>query len=150
MRNATTTLSIEQFAHNIGAAQRLTLQASKPFADAFASADAEQQRDLRVRWMVGHIGGKLDVTPTRAATIREAGKGAGIAKAHIDAINCAYSDFRHHVARKSTSASTAVKHNVVVSRVQKTALMDCLACFEGETLKAQVQALRAALATLEV
>ena len=103
-------LSIQEFAFQMGAAQRQTLAASSVFAKAYAGATPEQQRDLRIRWMVGHIMGGLACSEAQATKIREAGKGADVPAKHRAAIDRAYSDFRHHVARASTSAKGKAKN----------------------------------------
>lgn len=131
------TMSIQQFAFEIGAAQRKTLEASTPFAKAYAGAEPAQQRDLRIRWMIGHIMGGLACLESQAIKIREAGKGADVNPKHRAAIDRAYSDFRHHVARASTSAKGKTSNDQIEipAHILKLAKALATACAEYESAR---------------
>jgi hypothetical protein len=77
---------------------------SLPFHVAYKGGTPEQQRDLRVRWMCNHLRGSLSITLTQAETIREAGKGGSASKAHKQAIDRSYADFRYYVVRPAAKA----------------------------------------------
>lgn len=102
----TNTVTIEQYAFNLGALTTQLRENSLPFHTAYTKGDAVQQRDLRVRWMCNHLRGALNITLTQAETIRDAGKGGNASKAHKAAIDRAYSDFRYYVVRPVAKATT--------------------------------------------
>ena len=108
------TVSFEQYAYNLGKLTAQLRENSLPFHNAYVKADAEQQRDLRVRWMCHHLMGQLNITHTRAEEIREAGKGGTATAAHKAAIDRAYSDFRYHVVRPIKGAKASDDQGKVV------------------------------------
>jgi hypothetical protein len=112
-RNTNTLVSIEQFANELGKMNAVFRTNAIPFHNAYTKGTAEQQRDLRVRWMVSHMAGSLDVTVARAEAIREAGKGGNATVAHKAAIDRAYSDFRYYVVRPAPKA-IAERDSVVI------------------------------------
>lgn len=107
MSKATVTLS--QFAFNLGQFDRLTLEASLPFHEAYVSATPEQKAQLKHDWQVNYIKGKADVDAATAERILSGGKGGKASKANIEAIDKSYSSFRHHIVRKPKAGAKAAK-----------------------------------------
>ena len=93
----TNLLTPRQFAYKIGAAERLTLEASLPFHRRYVAADAEGRAAMRADWAIGYIAGREAVSEARAQKIWAAGKGSEA----IDAAACnrATRSFAHHVVR---------------------------------------------------
>lgn len=89
-------LTIQQFAFNTGAMSRKVRDAADPFHAAYLEATPEQRKDLRTRWMMGHLEGQGFKSVER---ILSEGKGTGAKPEHIKAIDRASSDFRYMVVR---------------------------------------------------
>jgi len=89
-------LTIQQFAFNTGAMSRKIREAADPFHAAYLEATPEQRKDLRTRWMTGHLEGQGFKNVER---ILSEGKGADAKPEHIKAIDRASSDFRYMVVR---------------------------------------------------
>ena len=89
-------LTIQQFAFNTGAMSRKVRDAADPFHAAYLEATPEQRKDLRTRWMMGHLEGQGFKNVER---ILSEGKGTGAKPEHIKAIDRASSDFRYMVVR---------------------------------------------------
>ena len=138
MSKATVTLS--QFAFNLGKADRLTTEASLPFHMAYNKATPEQRAQLKHDWQVGYIMGKVNVDEQTAERILSRGKGAGVSKAHIKAVDISYSSFRHHVVRTTKSKSEGESTHQRISRAERTLAMDFLGNFNGENLAEQIKA----------
>lgn len=102
---STKLLTTRQFAFRVGAAERLTLAASEPFAAAYAAADADGRAALRLEWAIGYIAGREGVSETRAAKIWAAGKGSDAIDA--GACNRASVSFAHHVVRPKAPSNKA-------------------------------------------
>ena len=92
-------MNINKFAFNVGRMGRKVREGANPFHKAYTGATPEQAAQLRSEWMLGHLAGGLDVTEEVAERILSRGKGKGASKAHIQAIDRAYSDFRYMVVR---------------------------------------------------
>lgn len=138
MSKATVTLS--QFAFNLGQADRLTLEASLPFHTAYSKATPEQRAQLKHDWQVGYIMGKAKVDEKAAERILSRGKGAGVSKAHVEAVDKAYSSFRYHVVRTAKSKSEGEPTHQRISRAERALAMDFLGNFKGENLAEQIKA----------
>jgi hypothetical protein len=128
-------LTIQQFAFNIGNATRKVREAADPFHAAYVGATPEQRKDLRQRWMLGHLEGQ---GVKGAERILSEGKGAGALPEHIKAIDRASSDFRYMVVRPEPATAAPVKAKRI-SPVLRSAAMDFLANFEGESLEEQLK-----------
>lgn len=137
MSKATVTLS--QFAFNLGQADRLTLEASLPFHTAYNKATPEQRAQLKHDWQVGYIMGKLDVDAKTSERILSRGKGAGVSKAHIKVVDISYSSFRHHVVRTTKSKSEAEPTHQRISKAHRALALDFLGNFEGEDRTEQIK-----------
>ena len=128
-----TTVSIEQFAFNVGSLAAQLKESSLPFHVAYKGGTTEQKRDLRVRWSCAHIQGALQarenvraaaegttartVTLAAATAIREAGKGGTVRAAHKALIDCAYSDFRYNVVRPVKTAAITRGNAIIPAEV---------------------------------
>ena len=99
-------LSIQQFAFNVGTNARKIREAADPFHAAYLDATPEQRKDLRQRWMLGHIEGQGFKGAER---ILSEGKGAGAKPEHVKAIDRASSDFRYMVIRPEPKAAEPAK-----------------------------------------
>lgn len=119
-------LTIEQFAARIGAMTKELRDAADPFHVAYKGGTPEQQADLRHRWMLAHLTGQKLDTPER---ILSRGKGKGASKAHILAIDRAYSDFRYYVVRPVKAPVKAKKSAEGAGKVDPVA--DLLEAFNA-------------------
>jgi hypothetical protein len=128
-------LTIQQFAFNIGSAARKVRDAADPFHAAYLEGTPEQRKDLRQRWMLGHLEGQGVKGSER---ILSEGKGSGAKPEHVKAIDRASSDFRYMVVRPEPKTSEPVKAKRI-SPVLRSAAMDFLANFEGESLEEQLK-----------
>ena len=99
-------LSIQQFAFNVGYVTTKVRSAADPFHAAYLEATPEQRKDLRHRWMLGHLEGQGFKGSER---ILSEGKGAGAKPEHIKAIDRASSDFRYMVVRPEPKATEPAK-----------------------------------------
>lgn len=100
------TLSIKQFAVNVGYITTNVRSAADPYHAAYVKATPEQRKALRTDWMLGHLEGQGVSNPER---ILSEGKGAGASKANIKAIDRASSDFRYMVIRPDAKPTAPVK-----------------------------------------
>ena len=121
------TLSIQSFANLLGQADRKSREASLPFHKAYVHADTEQRQDLRYRWMIGHITGRMDISVVQADRILSqprTERSDKAQKAHAKAS----ADFSYHVIRPEPKA---VEHKSNrISRVHREAAQAYLALFE--------------------
>ena len=99
-------LTIQQFAFNTGAMSRKVREAADPFHAAYLEGTPEQRKDLRQRWMLGHLEGQGFKGAER---ILSEGKGNGAKPEHIKAIDRASADFRYMVIRPDAKATAPVK-----------------------------------------
>lgn len=116
------TMSIDQFAFNVGAQAKAIRENSLPFHTAYVKGDAAQQRDLRVRWMCNHMAGSLGISLAAATIIRDKGKGAGVSKANVAAIDRAYSDFRYYVVQNKAKGKDVTRDSIELTSQQRAAL----------------------------
>jgi len=120
-------LSIQQFAFNTGAMSRKVREAADPFHAAYLEGTPEQRKDLRQRWMLGHLEGQGFKGAER---ILSEGKGAGAKPEHIKAIDRASADFRYMVIRPEAKAAEPVK-SMRLSADVKAAAQAYLAQFDS-------------------
>jgi hypothetical protein len=99
-------LTIQQFAFNTGAMSRKVREAADPFHAAYLEATPEQRKDLRQRWMLGHLEGQ---GVKNAERILSEGKGAGAKPENVKAIDRASADFRYMVIRPEAKAAEPAK-----------------------------------------
>ncbi len=128
-------LSIKQFATNVGNHTTAIREAADAFHKAYTSATPTQQGALRKEWMLGHLEGQGVSNPERMFSL---GKGAGAKPEAVKAIDRASSDFRYYVVRPvKAKAKPAAQQRI--SKVHTAAAMDFLANFEGDSLEAQLK-----------
>jgi hypothetical protein len=127
-------LTIQQFAFNTGAMSRKVREAADPFHAAYLEATPEQRKDLRQRWMLGHLEGQ---GVKNAERILSEGKGAGALPENVKAIDRASADFRYMVVRPEAKAAAPAK-SMRLSRDVRAAAEAYLAQFDNvaEAIKA--------------
>ena len=145
-------VQFNEFAFLVGKQAGMTREAAKPLADAYGKADAEQQADLRQRWMLHHITGQLNGAKQsdaakKAASIIAKGKGGGASRESIKMIDKAYSDFRYNIIKQSGKKPEQARTKVPAA--VKAAALVFLAEFEGDTLAQQIDAAIAALRAMK-
>ena len=128
-------LSIKQFATNVGNHTTAIRDAANAFHEAYTGATPTQQGALRKDWMLGHLEGQGVQDAERTFSL---GKGKGAKPEAIKAIDRASSDFRYYVVRpvKAKPVQAASKR---ISKELRASAMDFLANFEGESLEAQLK-----------
>ena len=128
-------LSIKQFALNVGNQTTAIRDAADAFHKAYVGATPTQQGALRKDWMLGHLEGQGFTDAERTFSL---GKGKGAKPEAIKAIDRASSDFRYYVVRpvKAKPVQAASKR---ISKELRASAMDFLANFEGESLEAQLK-----------
>ena len=129
-------LSIKQFAQLVGKTAVKVKTAADAFHIAYTKATPEQQSQLRVEWMVGHLAGQGVNNPERTFSL---GKGKGSTRAGRLAIDRAYSDFRYYVVRPVKGKAEPKKHKRLAPEL-RAAAMTFLGEFKGETLGEQITA----------
>jgi hypothetical protein len=128
-------LSIKQFATNVGNQTTAIRDAANAFHEAYTGATPTQQGALRKDWMLGHLEGQGVQDAERTFSL---GKGKGAKPEAIKAIDRASSDFRYYVVRpvKAKPVQAASKR---ISKELRASAMDFLANFEGDSLEAQLK-----------
>jgi hypothetical protein len=145
-----------QFFFNLGNADRMTLDASKPLHDAYVKATPEQQKDLFSRAVFHYTLGNMkfehdDVKGIKAVTLILAKTRSERTKDQERIVNGANAKARYHlVSRGKPIAGKTTGKKMHFTVEQRSAVDNALASFEAETLAEQVKMLRAYLATLEV
>ena len=145
-----------QFFFNLGNADRMTLDASKPLHDVYVKATPEQQKDLFSRAVFHYTLGNMkfkydDVKGIKAVTLILAKTRSERTKDQERIVNGANAKARYHlVSRGKPIAGKTSGKKVHFTIEQRHAVDNALASFEAETLAEQVKMLRAYLATLEV
>jgi len=153
-------VQFNEFALRVGKQSSETRLASEPLHAAYKGATAEQQVDLRVRWMTHHVAGQIigsatkkEKKPNAAAAMNAAqkiiarGKGKGSSKDGRMMIDRAYSDFRYHIVRPSGAKPEQARTKVPAA--VKAAALVFLAEFEGDTLAQQIDLAIAALRAMK-
>ncbi len=116
-------LSIQQYAARVGRTSAEMRAGADVFHAAYVSGTSEQRADLQRRWMLGHLEGevKAKAITGEPERILSRGKGKGASKAHIGAIDRAYSSFRYCVIRPEKKAKKAEpKASARISREART------------------------------
>ena len=145
-----------QFFFNLGNADRMTLDASKPLHDVYVKATPEQQKDLFSRAVFHYTLGNMkfkhdDVKGIKAVTLILAKTRSERTKDQERIVNGANAKARYHlVSRGKPIAGNTSGKKMHFTIEQRHAVDNALASFEAETLAEQVKMLRAYLATLEV
>ena len=134
----TKTISIDQFAFELGAFDRTTLAASLPYHEAYKGATAGQKVDLRDRWMKNYVVGKLSVDMQTSERILSEGKGKKSTNGveEIKAIDCATNHFRNHVIRPVKIVQE--KEEVKLTRAERVAHAAFVLACGGDMKRATV------------
>lgn len=149
-------VSHNQFFFNLGNADRMTLDASKPLHDVYVKATPEQQKDLFSRAVFNYTLGNMgfaedDAKGVKSVTLILAKSRSERTKEQERIVNGANAKARYHlVSRGKPIAGKTSGKKVHFTVEQRSAVDNALASFEAETLAEQVKMLRAYLATLEV
>ena len=130
-------MSFNQFAQAVGKQGAEVKAAAATIAAAFAKATPEQQAYLRGRWKLHHLIGQGFEQP-QAERILSLGKGGKAKKAHIEAIDRAYSDFRYYIVKKPKSTSPESHARVAVPKVKVEQAVELFAGMTREQIKALV------------
>ena len=138
-------LSIKQFAVNVGNHNTAIRDAADAFHDAYTGATPTQQSALRKEWMLGHLEGQGVSNPERTLSL---GKGKGSKPEAVKAIDRASSDFRYYVIRPVKAKSAKASSHQRISKELRSSAMDFLANFEGESLEEQLKKALAVLRAL--
>ena len=121
------TLSIQSYAFLVGDTKRKTREGSLPYHVAYKGADAFQRKDLRDRWMLGHVMGSLAIDEIKADRILSKSR-TERTKAQQDAYKQASADFSYHVIRPEPKAIEHKSNRI--SRAHREAAQAYLALFE--------------------
>ena len=116
-------LSIQQYAARVGRTSAEMRAGAGAFHLAYVGGTPEQRADLQRRWMLGHLEGevKAKAITGEPERILSRGKGKGASRAHIGAIDRAYSSFRYCVIRPEKKAKKAApKASARISREART------------------------------
>ena len=141
-------LSIQQYAARVGRTSAEMRAGAGAFHLAYVGGTPEQRADLQRRWMLGHLEGEIKAKAVTGEPERilSRGKGKGASKAHIGAIDRAYSSFRYCVIRPEKKAKKAKKAEPTSSaRISREARTMAKALIE---LCGSVAAAKAALAAV--
>ena len=130
-------MSFNQFAQAVGKQGEEVKAAAATIAAAFAKATPEQQADLRGRWKLHHLIGQ-GFKQEQAERILSLGKSIKAKKAHIEAIDRAYSDFRYYIVKKPQSTSPESHARVAVPKVKVEQAVELFAGMTREQIKALV------------
>ena len=144
-----------QFFFNLGNADRMTLDASKPLHDVYVKATPEQQKDLFSRAVFHYTLGNMkfehdDVKGIKAVTLILAKTRSERTKDQERIVNGANAKARYHLVTRGKPVAPVASKKIHFTIEQRHAVDNALASFEAETLAEQVKMLRAYLATLEV
>ena len=138
------TLSIQSYAFLVGDTKRKTREGSLPYHVAYKGADAFQRKDLRDRWMLGHVMGSLAIDEIKADRILSKSR-TERTKAQQDAYKQASADFSYHVIRPNKKVKPVEPVKPVtsqrISAAHRKAAEAYLALFEdAESALAVLQA----------
>lgn len=123
------TLSIQSYAFLVGDTKRKTREGSLPYHVAYKGADAFQRRDLRDRWMLGHVMGSLAIDEIKADRILSKSR-TERTNAQQAAYKQASADFSYHVIRPETTKPVKPVTSQRISRAHREAAQAYLALFE--------------------
>jgi len=136
-------ISIQQYAARVGRTRHEMRNGADAFHVAYVGATAEQQSDLRRRWMLGYLEGQVACKAIKGVPERilSRGKGDGAKIEHVQAIDRASSDFRYCVVRPVKAVVVEPKAHARISRHHRAAAKAYLEQFDS--LAAAIAALNA-------
>lgn len=133
--------TLNQFAWQLGAHQRITQAHSLVWHKAYVKAEPATQAAWRTDFIVHFLRGNLEVTEAQARTIVGKTRTERSA-AQQNAYRAAEMKFKYHISRKS-SGNTEPAKPTRTTAAEKAAFARFLAAFDGDVarLKAVVKAL---------
>ena len=136
-------ISIQQYAARVGRTRHEMRNGADAFHVAYVGATAEQQSDLRRRWMLGYLEGQVACKAIKGVPERilSRGKGDGAKIEHVQAIDRASSDFRYCVVRPVKAVVAQPKAHARISKQHRAAAKAYLEQFDS--LAAAIAALEA-------
>lgn len=123
-------LTYAQFAHDLGAHQRLTLAVSLVWHKEYVKADAATRSARREEFMSNFVVGYLECTPVQAVRILTATIGQRTKEQH-KAYMAASQKFKYHIARDGAKAQTTPTKSMRLSAATRQAAKDFLAMFDN-------------------
>jgi hypothetical protein len=131
-------LTYAQFANDLGAHQRLTLEVSAIWHRQYVKAGPVTRTALREEFMTHFVAGMLSCTVHAAVRILTASKVVR-SKAQQNAYMSASQKFKYHISRDGAKSEATPVRQLRVSAERRAIAMDFLSEFEGETLQEQIQ-----------
>jgi hypothetical protein len=132
-------LTYAQFAHDLGAHQRLTLAVSLVWHKQWLKATPQTRTAMREEFMANFTMGLLECTMPQAVRILTATISQRT-KAQHAAYMAASQKFKYHISRDGVKSATSTPVSQPrISTVLRSAAMDFLGNFEGESLEAQIK-----------
>jgi len=110
-------MSVNRFAFNVGACDRLTREATKPYRDAYRTATPEQRVQLERDWVTGYLEGNLKVTPKQAQAIYNTSR-TERSDEEQKSYKRAYAKFLDHVKAEIKKEETAPTSNARTEKVK--------------------------------
>lgn len=123
-------LTYAQFANDLGAHQRLTLEVSLVWHKQYAKADAVTRTALRDEFMTHFTMGMLECTQTQAVRILTATISERTEKQH-KAYMAASQKFKYHIARDSQKKGAKPVKSTRLTAEARKAAKDFLAQFDS-------------------
>lgn len=124
------TLTLSQFAHDLGAHQRLTLEVSAVWHKQWLKATQATRTALRDEFMASFVTGMLDCTQTAAVRILTKTKGERTT-AQQAAYMAASQKFKYHISRDGAKSAETQQTSHRVSRDLREAAKAYLAHFDN-------------------
>ena len=143
------TLTLSQFAQDLGAHSRITRDVSLVWHKQYVKADAVTRKALREEFMTHFIIGFMQCTEKQAMRILITSAPERTAD-QKKAYEAASQKFLYHISRTGAKSQPAqAQSSKRIAPKVRSAAMDFLAEFEGETLAAQIKAAIAVLNSLK-
>lgn len=141
------TLTLKQFAFDLGSHQRITREVSEVWHKQYSKADAATRQAMREDFLSEFIRGYADCTEKQAMRILITVRGERKASEQ-QAYEAASQKFLYHIARTGTKDQRKEPKRIRFTSEQRKAGDEFLATFPGETLAEQIAKARAFLASL--
>lgn len=123
-------LTYAQFAHDIGAHQRLTLAVSLVWHKQYTSANAVTRTALREEFLTHFTMGMLECTMPQAVRILTTPKGERT-EAQNKAYQAASQKFKYHISRDGAKSAAKPAKSQRISPKERQAAKDFLAMFKS-------------------
>ena len=136
MKQATLTLS--QFAHDLGAHARITQAVSLVWHKQYVKASAATRQAMREEFMTHFISGMLECNAKQAMRILITPNGERT-ETQRKAYQAASQKFLYHISRTGAKTEQPKQPSVRIAGHLRTAAMTFLAEFDGESLEDQLR-----------